>query len=58
MRKERMFDLDGRVAYKAEIFCCNCNSSRVVYVPKGTTVKEYKKEILCYDCGCRMDGGE
>lgn len=42
--------------YVAYIGCYNCGWQDTVHVPKGITIKEYQKDKICPDCGCKMGG--
>ena len=40
--------------YDAEVTCENCDHKEVMKVPKGKTVREFKRETDCPNCGCKL----
>lgn len=41
--------------YVAHIDCYNCEATESVNIPKSITIKRYKSNRVCSDCGCMMD---
>lgn len=40
--------------YVAHIDCHNCEETESVNIPKGTTIRKYKNNKVCSNCGCMM----
>ena len=50
----KLFELFKK-KYPARFRCGNCEKTLEVYIPKGTTIAEYKKNGICPNCGCKYN---
>jgi len=34
--------------------CENCGKENTLNIPKGTTIKDFLKNVKCFNCGCEL----